>query len=399
MSDTTSEPRYSKDAANRILFLIDNLRPGGAQKAVLALCRALRDREIGVAVWRLGGTSEFEEKFQALGVPVLGGSDSVFKLLREPFSLFRHLRRNKVLLVQTFLFYSDIAGRVIGRLARLFGGARKTPVVVSSVRATNIRNRWWQFALQRATASLADAFTAVSQRTLDFAVEREGVVAERSEVIPNGIDLASWDALPDSQTARAALGLPQNGVVIGAAGRLHAQKGNEFLLAAAKTVLVERSDAFFVIAGYGPLRRRLEAQARSLGIDSQVRFLGFQSDMRTVLAALDIFVLPSLWEGMSNAVLEAMAASKPVVATAVDGNVEQVVDGETGLLVPPADAEALATALLTLLRDSEKAREMGRAGRRRAEREFPLERMIDAHLRLYERLLKDKAGIAPHGWR
>ena len=383
----------------RILFLIDNLRPGGAQKALLAMCRALRERRVGVVVWRLGGTSEFEEKFRALGVPVLGGSDSFLKLLLEPFSLFRYLRREKVLLVQTFLFYSDIAGRVIGRLARLFAGAQKIPVVVSSVRATNVRNRWWQFALQRATSSLADAFTAVSKRTLEFAVAREGVVADRAEVIPNGIDLAPWAELPDKVAARVALGLPSEGRVIGTVGRLHEQKGHRFLLEAAQTILLEMPDAVFVIAGYGPWRERLEAQAKVLGIQANVHFPGFRPDVETVLAATDVFVLPSLWEGMSNALLEAMAAGKPVVATAIDGNVEQVVDGETGLLVPPSDSVALAEALLTLSRDADKARAMGLAGRNRAEREFPLGKMIEAHMALYDRLLKEKAGIAPDTWR
>jgi glycosyltransferase involved in cell wall biosynthesis len=123
-------------------------------------------------------------------------------------------------------------------------------------------------------------------------------------------------------------------------------------------------------------------------VDARVRFLGYRKDVALILAASDVFALPSLWEGMSNAVLEAMAAGKPVVATAVDGAVDQVLPGESGLLVPPGDADALAQALLDLARDPRKAQEMGIKGRERVRREFSLDRMTDAYIELYRRLLE-----------
>jgi len=390
---------HSRRKPPRILFLIDNLRPGGAQKALLAIVRGLRDTRAEPAVWRLGGGSRIEEDFRALGVPVLGGSDSPLKALAQPFSLLRYLIAERVSLVQTFLFHSDVTGRAVGRLARALGPTRGAPAIVSSARATNARNRWWQFLLQRMTAPLADAFTAVSRRTLDFAARREGLVAERARVIPNGIDLAPWTDAPDPADARERLGLDKDAFVIGSVGRLHPQKGYDFLLDAIEQVAPDVPEAVAAIAGYGPLREHLETRCADLGVESRVRFLGYRSDVTTALAAFDVFVLPSLWEGMSNAILEAMAASKPVVATAVDGNVEQVVDGETGLLVPPADGDALAGALLKLARDRAKARRMGEAGRRRVEREFPVARMVASYLDLYARLLEEKAGIAPESWR
>jgi len=232
-----------------------------------------------------------------------------------------------------------------------------------------------------------------------FAVAREGVVADRATVIPNGINFSAWERFPDTRTARAELDLPPDASVIGTVGRLHAQKGHDFLLSAAAKVLERIPEAVFLVAGYGPLRERLEARSAELGVASNVRFLGYRKDVQRILAALDVFVLPSLWEGMSNAILEAMAASKPVVATAVDGNVEQVVDGETGRLVPPADAEALADALIELAADSEKAREMGIRGRQYVEQKFPLSKMTAAYLDLYSRLLEEKAGINSDTWR
>ena len=383
----------------RILFVIDNLRPGGAQKALLAIVRALQITRAEPVIWRLGGTSEIEGEFRALGVPVLGGSECLRKAWLQPFSILRLIRREKISLVQTFLFHADVVGRGVGRLARLCRRQAGVPVIVSSVRASNVRNRPWQFLLQRVTAPLADAFTAVSRRTLDFAVRREGVIPDRAAVILNGIDLADWESLPHAESARAALGVAGEAFVMGTVGRLHEQKGHTFLLAAARMVLAEAPAAIFLIAGYGPLREKLEEQVEELGIGSNVRFLGYRKDVQNILAALDVFVLPSLWEGMSNAILEAMAAGKPVVATAVDGNVEQVLDGETGLLVPPADAEALGDALLSLAREPEKADAMGKRGRARVGREFPLSRMTGAYLDLYARLLEEKAGIGPETWR
>jgi len=379
----------------RFLFVIDNLRPGGAQKALLALVAALRRTRAEPHVWCLGGTSEVEESFAALGVPVLGKPKGALGYLPELVALPRYVRSEQVALVQTFLFHAEVAGRVAARVAR----RRSLPVVVSSVRASNRKHRWWQFALQRATARLVDAFTAVSERTLDFAVAHEGVIRERATVIPNGIDLAPWRTPVEKSAARSELDLPAGASVIATLGRLHEQKGHAYLLRAARLLAERQADALFLIAGYGPLRGRLEAQARELGVAERVRFLGYRRDVRRILAAADIFVLPSLWEGMSNAIMEAMAAGRPVVATAVDGNVDQVADGETGLLVAPANAEALAEALNRLCQNPAEAEEMGKRGRMRVEEFFPVERMTEATLDLYARLLEEKAGIAPAVWR
>jgi len=379
----------------RILFLIDNLRPGGAQKALLAIIRALRETRAEPRIWCLGGTSDIEEEFRALGASVLGGAGGTLEALAQLGGLYGYLRRERIALLQTCLFHADVAGRLVGRLARRGG----LPVVVSSVRASNVRHGWWRFLLLRMTAPLADAFTAVSGRTLDFAVRHEGVRRERAAVIPNGIDVAQWNDLPDPATARLELGLGKDDFVVGTVGRLQEQKGHIHLLDAAARVLRQRPEAVFLIAGYGPLRDALERRAADLGLAERVWFLGYRRDVRSILAALDVFVLPSLWEGMSNAMLEAMAAARPVVATAVDGNLDQVVHRETGLLVPPGDSAALAVAILEIAQDPEAAREMGRRGRRRVEAEFSLDRMTRAYLDLYARLLEEKAGIPASSWR
>ncbi len=378
----------------RILFLIDNLRPGGAQKALLGIATALKAAGSEPAVWCLGGSSSIEGEFAAAGVPVLGRHKSAWRIFSQPLALVRYLKREKVDLLQTFLFHSDVTGRIAGRIAKGFSRHNR-PVVVGSVRASNLRNHWWQFFLARSTARWSDAFTSVSWRSLQFAAEHEGVALPRARVIPNGIDLSSW-RMPPRDEARRALGLSPEEFIVLTFGRLHKQKGHTVLLKAAAKTLRELPNARFLIAGYGPLQEKLEARARKLKIDGRVQFLGYRRDVELLLSASDLFVLPSLWEGMSNAILEAMAAGKPVIATAVDGNVEQVVDGKTGLLTPPADAGAMAEAILRLARDPELAQRMGLTGRLRVEEEFGLERMTQAYLAFYEELLKEPVGTAAH---
>lgn len=150
------------------------------------------------------------------------------------------------------------------------------------------------------------------------------------------------------------------------------------------------SSARLVMVGDGPLRPTLEARARDLGLNGAVRFLGAVPRAASFLPHFDVFVLSSVWEGMSNSLLEAMAAGRPVVATRVGGNPEVVVDGETGLLVPPRDPRALADAVLRLLGDPALAGRLGEAARRRVESQFTLEQMVSRMQELYDQLLARK---------
>jgi glycosyltransferase involved in cell wall biosynthesis len=213
--------------------------------------------------------------------------------------------------------------------------------------------------------------------------------------IYNGVDVTRFPVASVQATAQArrAIGMPVGVPLVGSLGRLHPQKGFSDLLTAFAQVRQRVSSVRLFVAGDGELRDDLEAQARSLGIAAAVTFAGVRADVSEILAALDVFVLPSLWEGMPNAVLEAMAAGLPVVATAVGGTPEVVVDRVTGLLVPPQDPGALARAIERLLRDPGLRRTMGRAGRRRVERHFHIQETVRQVQDLYEALLRDKAGF------
>ena len=224
----------------------------------------------------------------------------------------------------------------------------------------------------------ADAVIAACEATASC------TVGARPRVIYFGVD-APENGLPFRPRRSAP------GPVLGTAARLVPIKGISYLLRALALVLPEFPQLKLQLAGSGPERRALEAQARQFGIADRVEFLGWQPEIHQVMAAWDIFVLPSLDEGFPLALLDAMSVGLPVVASAAGGIPELVVDGQTGWLVPPARPEALAERIAFLLRNSELARSMGQAGRARIQREFFAARMVKDISGIYDSLLQDRA--------
>jgi glycosyltransferase involved in cell wall biosynthesis len=197
--------------------------------------------------------------------------------------------------------------------------------------------------------------------------------------------VANFDRLPD-YALRSKLTDGRELPVIFTAARLHNQKGHAHLLEAAALV----PDALFLLAGDGPERARLEGRARQLGIEGRVRFLGQRRDIPELLAICDLFVLPSLYEGLPLSLLEAMAAGKPVIAAAIPGNDEIIIDGKTGLLVPPGSAADLAASIRRLLSDSALAAQFAEAGKDRVVRNFSAQAMAGRVTQIYDELLESR---------
>jgi glycosyltransferase involved in cell wall biosynthesis len=236
---------------------------------------------------------------------------------------------------------------------------------------------------QRLFQRCAKRYIAVSRAVANQLCESFGVPARKVQVIHNGIACREFSGPPDP-ALRTALSRGTARRIVLTVARLDQQKGHTVLFDAIR----EFPDALFVLAGDGPEKPVLEAKARELGIDDRVIFLGHRSDIRELLAACDLFVLPSQYEGLGLAVLEAMAAGRAVVATAVGGVPEVVVNGVTGVLVRPRDPSALAKAIHTLLADPLLAHKMGAAGRSRVQREFSSATMVERVTRIYEEILE-----------
>jgi glycosyltransferase involved in cell wall biosynthesis len=204
-----------------------------------------------------------------------------------------------------------------------------------------------------------------------------GRAGERTDVIPSGVDTDRFAPSSTRAAAKASLGLTAERPLIGTVGRLEPRKGTSTLLAALAVLRAGgRHDAALVVVGDGPLRAELAADAERLGVASHVQLLGDRSDVRDVLEALDVFVLPSRTEGMSNALLEGMAMALPVVATAVGGTPEVIADGKSGLLVPADDPKAMAAAIARLLDDAAFATRLGAAARATVEERYGARNMV-----------------------
>ena len=302
--------------------------------------------------------------FRAHVVPVSGVFD-----VRALAGLVRVFRREHADVVHTHGHFAvNVLARVAGRLA----GSR----VLSHMHIQNAfrpgPGRRLQIAIDNATARLCFALVAVSDATRADLV-RQGYPASRLVTIHNGVEPAE-----EVEPVRLA-----DGPTVVEVARLAEVKGQHTLLEAlprvkATAVLVGRD-----LEHDGAYERLLRAEAERLGVAGRVVFTGYRRDVPAVLAGCDVFCLPSRAEGLPLVVLEAMAQGKPVVATAVGGTAELVVDGETGLLVPPGDAIALADALSALLTDPERARQLGEAGRARVERQFSLAASTERVLALY----------------
>jgi glycosyltransferase involved in cell wall biosynthesis len=296
--------------------------------------------------------------------------------------LAREIRRERPAIFHAHLTspLSCKFGLVAARLAHV-------PAVVATAQLfTDLPPSRWIRAQCAVIPVIADRFIAVSNDTAQSLQEAFRLPSRRVCIIRNAIPVVAFNrvphAVPDA-SGRARLNGASTRPVVLTAARLDDLKGHRYLLEAAAQV----PEALFVLAGEGSERNSLLAQAQALGIADRVLFLGYRWDIPELLASCDLFVLPSLKEGLSLAILEAMAAGRPVIATAVGGSAETVTHGETGLLVRPEDPTALAEAIRTLLRDESLARRLADAGRAYVNREHTLERMAQQVMDVYDEIL------------
>lgn len=380
----------------RILILNTLMEAGGAQKAMLQLAQGLRDRGHDVVVATMYDKGGFIPKFeQKYGMPIIDlqmkpaeGNPLVKALAfaRGLFRLTRLMRRERIEVLQTFSHYSNILGPILGLLARV-------PVRVSSQRMSLLNQPRWLLFLDRLVTNsrLVHRMVSVSEMTRRYTMEVERIRGDKLITIPNGIDVSGFSSQLGEEgrdRLRTELGLGKDDLVVSVVARLHPQKGHRYLIEAIPSILAHVPNAVFLLAGDGALRDELDQAIDRAGVGHAVRLLGARNDVPDLLSISSLFVLPSLWEGMPNAVMEAMAAGLPVVATSVDGTPEVVLDGETGLLVPAKDPGALGSAIIELLLDGEKRRAFGAAGRERISQTFSLQSYVDRHEALYSQLVR-----------
>lgn len=367
----------------RVLHLIDGLNVGGAEMLLRELSVGLVRRGFQVNIG-YSTPGPLVQELSTLGLPL----SRLPRLMRIDPILFggmvQLIRKISPQVVHTHLFKSDFHGRLAARVAGV-------PVVVSTLHSMD---RWAKARplgrMYGWTARFADRLIAVSEDVQNFHVTYTGVPKDKFVTIENGVDLQRFVGQETAGHAvRREFGLDASSLVFGIVGRLTPPKGHDTFIKAAALIRQKTPQARFLVIGDGPLREGLEAQARELGLGSAIIFTGLRKDIPAMLAALDVLVFSSLWEGLPVALLEGMAAARPVVATTVGGIPDVVLPDKTALLVPPSDADALALACLKAASDTEMRLSMGRLGLERVRAQYSMDKMIDRTSDLYAKLLSE----------
>jgi glycosyltransferase involved in cell wall biosynthesis len=362
----------------RLLLVIPTLDRCGAEKQLMLLATGLPRDRFDVHVCALTRGGPLLEPLQEAGIPVtvIG---KAWKL--DPLA-YRRLARIvadlKPDIVHTWLF----AANAYGRHAAFRAGVKH---VIAGERCVDPWKRWHELAIDRYLARRTEAIVVNSDGIRDF-YAGQGIPEDLFVTIPNGIRATvATDHAPREEVLRE-LGLPADARLIGAVNRLWPQKRIKDLIWSADLLKCVRDDAHLLIIGDGPQRWRLERYNHQLETEDRVHFLGERDDVPRLLPHFDCLWLASSYEGQSNAVMEAMSAGVPVVATDIPGNRDLVVHEETGYLVAVGDRSAFARLAKLLLEDRDLAERLGAAGRQRMLREFSVEKMVQRHCALYERV-------------
>ena len=357
-----------------IAFLIDTItdRFGGTESQLVMLLQRLDRKRFLPYLCCLRDSSWLQANQDLCRIYIVGFHS--FFSPRNYLALWRFrtfLRRERIKILQSHFRDSNIIAALVGRAAQV-------ATLIATRRNLGYWHNWLELGLVRLLNPLATAFLVNSETIRRYVQNVERVPESRIKLIYNGVVLDPYCAR-DKQARgalRTGLGVPHEAPMVTLVGNLRAVKGIDMFLRAAATVLQRHTTVHFVIVGDGPERTSLQELAKELGIQDRVHLTGTRKDVPAVLLASDVGVLSSLSEGLSNAVIEYMAAGLPVVATAVGGNSELVEDGVTGYLVPPGDAGALAGALTQLLDNSDDMKRFGSKAAHKAHDLFDVDRCV-----------------------
>jgi len=384
--------------AKRKIFYINNFTGvglGGGEKHLITLAQSAKRLGYDVGVLCVPGSS-VETAFRNLGIEVFPVNLRGFNLVASILAVKQILKKNNVDIIHSHGFLSNNIGRLSAKLA-------KTSIVVSTVHCNPdsplsfnpgfvksivqcVRNKVDNF-----TAKFTDVVVAVSEDIKRGLIE-QGVPKEKIEVIHNGILFKELNEAVKNSIS-FDLGIKRGEKIVGFLGRLELVKGIDYFIEAAEIVKSKFNNIKFVIAGDGSIKEQLIKKVEEKSLTKDFIFTGYVESSLSLISKFDVFVLPSLSEGLNFSLVEALALSRAVVATNVGGNSEVVLDGETGLLVPPKDSRALADAIIYLLTHKEEAKSYALAGKKLVEEEYTAEKMIKKTLALYDDLLNEEFNL------
>lgn len=371
-----------------VLHVIARLPVGGVEQQLLTVVKHYDRERFTPLVCSLSDKGPIGAEIESAGIEVISlGS------LRHTFSwatvtaLARVMSERRVAVVRTHQYHANLYGRLAAIGARV-------PCVVASVhnaytRDRKLHRRMINYILSRFT----DRVVAVSESVRHDVMKYDHLPGDKVIVIRNGIDVEAFQSRERS-AVRSEFGIADGVPVVGTVGRLTPQKGHHSLIEAFARLAPDFPAAVLMVVGEGPLKEDLQGYAGRLGVADRVIFTGLRRDIPQLLAAMDVFVLPSLWEGMPNALIEAMASGKAAITTDFAFAREIVNSDRLGILVPPQDSNAIARSVASLLRDATRSKRLGEAARENVRLQFSITRTVDTYCSLFIEIMGQK-GINP----
>ena len=372
----------------RLLFVIDNLQFGGGERVFAQIINRLPQEQYKIFL----ASYPNEEFLRAIHGTSLHYFSTDFSSRLNLFlipSLAKIIRENEIRIVHGQGARAEFYARLASRLAGTSKYISTIAMPVEGFDVAPVRKRIYRF-FDRISETFVDRFLVVSDALRQAMIEGHGIPAEKVIRIYNGVEIGHFSPQKRNEARkriRQEFSVGENTLLVGAIGRLVWQKGFEYLVQAIPMVLNKFPKAQVLIVGEGPIKHHLEALSHKLKIGRHLIFAGFRKDIKQILSAIDMLVIPSVLEGFPIITLEGMAMTKPIIATNIDGIKEQIIDGKTGILIPHKDPSAIAEAILKLSKDEQCAQNIGWEARKRVEKEFSLEKMVNTTEQIYQSLI------------
>jgi len=376
---------------HKVLHIITNLPIGGAQDNTFITVERLDHNRYDVSLMA-ADDGEWVSRFQQvkdLKLIFVNNLTRPINFINDIiafYKIYQILKKNKYDIVHTHSSKPGFLGRIAAKLAG-------TPIIIHTIHGFPFNSfmpwavRWFFIFIERFLSFISTKLITVSKLNLQHAINMKLAPPNKFVNIYSGIDFDKFDKKVDVSKKRSALNIADNLRIVGVVGRLTYCKGLEYFLEAAKIISQQKEDVIFLMIGDGELRLMCEDLIKKLDISNHVKMLGFREDIPELLKILDVYVLSSRWEGLGRSLTEAMYLARPTVATAVEGVPELVQNGKTGILVPPANPQALADSILFLLNNPENAKEMASNAREFVRTHFSADKMVADIEKLYQNLI------------
>ncbi len=382
-----------------ILYAIGSLELGGAESQLTKLILHCRKQKLKIALFVLEADGYFQPLLEQQGIPIYNGGFSTkhtyFKrkllLLRAWFRLFKTIILIRPDILHAYLPLTNFLGATAGRML----GVKQ---VITSRRALGThqeRHKGWKW-IDRLTNRLSHYVTVNSQAVWEDTLKRDAIDPKKLVLIKNGLDLSSFCNLHlIRKKMRQSLVMSEDTLALMMVGNLIPYKGHAVLLEALAMILpTQKHIQFYFVGENRGIQKHLQQLAQELMIAEQIFFLGRRTDIPALLSAMDIYVHASFEEGSSNALLEAMAAELPIIATNVGGNKETLENGKHGILIPPSNPEQLKIALLDLIADKKLQTRLSRSAKNYVNQTYSIEQMVNSHIQLYTSHLIPKSPVS-----